>query len=158
MADEQLALLGIEAESIIKFLDLDADIGDEMLGIMFIACHPFPPPEARVALTIRLIGRLKTEEIARAFLVSKRAMTQHIDRAKRGFANAHLAFELPQGTEHPEHQPSVLEVFYLIFNEGYSTTKVEDWIRSKPCNEALWLGHILAGLAPSESKFTASFC
>ncbi|MBT1154503.1 RNA polymerase sigma factor [Aminobacter anthyllidis] len=152
MAEGKIALLGVEAESMVGLPDLDDDIGDEMLDLMFIACHPVLPPEARVALTLRLVGGLTTEEIARAFLVSEQAMAQRIVRAKRSLAEAQLAFERPQGTERTERLSSVLEILYLVFNEGYSATKGEDWMRPQLCNEALRLGRILAGLAPSESE------
>lgn len=152
MAEGKIALLGVEAESMVGLADLDDDIGDEMLDLMFIACHPVLPPEARVALTLRLVGGLTTEEIARAFLVSEQAMAQRIVRAKRSLAEAQLAFERPHGTERTERLSSVLEILYLVFNEGYSATKGEDWMRPQLCNEALRLGRILAGLAPSESE------
>ncbi|HEV7829574.1 MAG TPA: RNA polymerase sigma factor [Pseudonocardiaceae bacterium] len=136
--------------------DLDAavddDIGDDLLRLVFTACHPVLSTEARVALTLRLLGGLKTEEIARAFLVSESTVAQRIVRAKRTLAQARVPFEVPQGAERAARLSSVLEVLYLIFNEGYSATSGEDWIRPALCEEALRLGRILAELAPHEPE------
>jgi RNA polymerase sigma factor (sigma-70 family) len=131
---------------------VDDDIGDDLLRLVFTACHPVLSTEARVALTLRLLGGLKTEEIARAFLVSESTVAQRIVRAKRTLAQARVPFEVPQGAERVARLSSVLEVLYLIFNEGYSATSGEDWIRPALCEEALRLGRILAGLAPHEPE------
>ena len=134
------------------FPDLDAalddDIGDDLLRLIFTACHPVLATEARVALTLRLIGGLTTEEIARAFLVPEPTVAQRIVRAKRALAEARVPFEVPGGDALAERLSSVLEVIYLIFNEGYSATKGDDWVRPALCEEALRLGRILAELAP----------
>jgi RNA polymerase sigma factor (sigma-70 family) len=131
---------------------VDDDIGDDLLRLVFTACHPVLPTEARVALTLRLLGGLKTDEIARAFLVSESTVAQRIVRAKRTLAQARVPFEVPQGAERATRLSSVLEVLYLIFNEGYSVTSGEDWIRPALCEEALRLGRILAELAPREPE------
>ncbi len=131
---------------------LDDDLGDELLGLIFTACHPVLSPEARAALTLRLIGGLTTDEIARAFLASEAAIAQRIVRAKKTLANAGLTYEVPRGKERDERLASVLEVVYLIFNEGYSATAGEDLIRPSLCAEAQRLGRILAGVAPKEPE------
>ncbi|HVX87785.1 MAG TPA: RNA polymerase sigma factor [Gemmatimonadales bacterium] len=131
---------------------LDDPIGDDLLGLIFMTCHPILSTEARVALTLRLLGGLATPEIARAFLVPEPTIAQRIVRAKRTLAEAKVPFEVPRGTELHERLPSVLEVVYLIFNEGYSATAGEDLIRPTLCEEALRLGRILAGLAPQEAE------
>nr|WP_291270651.1 RNA polymerase sigma factor [Geothrix sp.] len=131
---------------------LDDPIGDDLLRLMFIACHPRLSPEARTALTLRLLGGLTTEEIARAFLVPEPTVAQRIVRAKRTLAEARVPFEGPHGAELRDRLASVLEVIYLIFNEGYSATAGEDWIRPGLCEEALRLGRILAGLVPQEPE------
>jgi len=131
---------------------LDDDIGDDLLRLVFTSCHPVLSTEARVALTLRLIGGLTTEEIARAYLVPEPTVAQRIVRAKRTIAEARIPFEVPRGAERAERLSSVLEVIYLIFNEGYSATAGEDWLRPQLCNEALRLGRILAGLAPDEPE------
>ena len=131
---------------------LDDDIGDDLLRLIFTACHPALTTEARVALTLRLIGGLTTEEIARAFLLSEPTVAQRIVRAKRTLADKRIAFEVPRGAELDERLASVLEVIYLIFNEGYSATAGDDWMRPQLCEEALRLGRVLAGLAPSEPE------
>jgi RNA polymerase sigma-70 factor (ECF subfamily) len=127
---------------------LDDDIGDDLLRLMFTACHPVLPAEARVALTLRLIGGLTTDEIARAFLGAEPAIAQRIVRAKRTLAEAKVPFEVPRGRDRAGRLASVIEVIYLIFNEGYSATAGEDWVRPALCEEALRLGRILAELAP----------
>ncbi|WP_275976193.1 RNA polymerase sigma factor [Geothrix oryzisoli] len=132
--------------------ELDDPIGDDLLRLMFIACHPRLSPEARTALTLRLLGGLTTEEIARAFLVPEPTVAQRIVRAKRTLAEARVPFEGPRGAELHDRLASVLEVIYLIFNEGYSATAGEDWIRPGLCEEALRLGRILAGLVPREPE------
>ncbi len=132
--------------------DVDDDVGDDLLRLMFIACHPVLSPEARVALTLRLLGGLKTEEIARAFLVPEPTVAQRIVRAKRTLAAARVPFELPASGELNERLASVLEVIYLVFNEGYSATAGDDWLRPELCNEALRLGRVLAQLAPTEPE------
>jgi RNA polymerase sigma factor (sigma-70 family) len=131
---------------------MDDDVGDELLGLIFAACHPVLSPEARVALTLRLIGGLTVAEIARAFLASEAAVAQRIVRAKKTLGEAGLSFEVPRGQERQDRLSSVLEVIYLIFNEGYSATAGEDLIRPALCAEAQRLGRILAGLAPDEPE------
>ncbi len=131
---------------------LDDDIGDDLLSLIFTACHPLLSSEARIALTLRLIGGLTTEEIARAFLVPEPTIGQRIVRAKRTLAEAHVPFETPRGAERAERLSSVLDVIYLVFNEGYSATSGEDWVRPQLCEEAMRLGRILAGLTPSEPE------
>src|SRR5262245_28160874 len=125
---------------------LDDDIGDDLLRLVFTACHPVLSPEARVALTLRLLGGLTTEEIARAFLVSEPTVAQRIVRAKKTLAKERVPFEVPGADELASRLSSVLEVIYLIFNEGYSATSGEDWMRPALCEDALRLGRILAGL------------
>jgi len=136
--------------------DLEAaaedDIGDDLLRLMFTACHPILSTEARVALTLRLLGGLTTGEIARAFLVPEPTVAQRIVRARRTLAEARVPFEVPRGTELAARLSSVLEVIYLVFNEGYSATAGDDWMRPALCEEALRLGRILAGLAPREPE------
>jgi RNA polymerase sigma factor (sigma-70 family) len=131
---------------------IDEDVGDDLLRLVFISCHPVLPSEGRVALTLRLLGGLTTDEIARAFLVPEGTVAQRIVRAKRTLAEAHVPFEVPRGDELAERLASVLEVVYLIFNEGYSATAGDDWMRPTLCAEALRLGRILAGLAPTEPE------
>ena len=128
------------------------DVGDDLLRLMFISCHPVLSKEARVALTLRLLGGLTTEEIARAFLVPEPTVAQRIVRAKRTLAAADVPFELPERAELGARLRSVLEVIYLVFNEGYSATAGDDWLRPELCNEALRLGRVLAGLAPTEPE------
>jgi len=131
---------------------MDDDVGDELLGLIFTACHPLLPREARAALTLRLIGGLTTEEIARAFLSNEATIAQRIVRAKRTLGKAGLTFEVPRGKEREQRLASVLEVLYLIFNEGYAATAGEDLIRPALCAEAQRMGRILAGLAPDEPE------
>jgi RNA polymerase sigma factor (sigma-70 family) len=131
---------------------LDDDVGDELLSLIFTACHPLLAPEARAALTLRLIGGLKTDEIARAFLSSEATVAQRIVRAKAALREAGLAYEVPRGRERNARLASVLEVIYLIFNEGYAATAGEDLIRPALCTEAQRLGRILAGLMPDEPE------
>ncbi|HSE46082.1 MAG TPA: RNA polymerase sigma factor [Gemmatimonadales bacterium] len=131
---------------------LDDDIGDDMLRLMFTACHPVLSTEARVALTLRLLGGLTTPEIARAFLVPEPTIAQRIVRAKRTLAEAKVPFEVPRGSERAARLASVLEVIYLIFNEGYTATAGEEWTRPALCEDALRLGRILAELDPEESE------
>jgi RNA polymerase sigma factor (sigma-70 family) len=131
---------------------LEDDIGDDLLRLMFTACHPMLSAEARVALTLRLLGGLTTEEIARAFLVPEPTVAQRIVRAKRTLAEKEVPFEVPRGEDRAGRLASVLEVLYLVFNEGYSATAGGDWIRPQLCEEALRLGRVLAGLAPEEPE------
>jgi len=131
---------------------LDDDIGDDLLRLVFVACHPVLPTDARVALTLRLLGGLTTAEIARAFLVSEPTVAQRIVRAKRTLSDKRVPFEVPRGAELGARLASVLEVIYLIFNEGYAATAGEDWMRPQLCEEALRLGRVLAGLAPDEPE------
>jgi RNA polymerase sigma factor (sigma-70 family) len=131
---------------------LDDDIGDDLLRLVFISCHPVLSTEARVALTLRLLGGLTTDEIARAFLVPEPTVAQRIVRAKRALSEARVPFEVPRGPDLAARLSSVLEVIYLIFNEGYSATAGEDWMRPALCEDALRLGRILAELAPNEPE------
>jgi RNA polymerase sigma-70 factor (ECF subfamily) len=131
---------------------IDDEVGDDLLRLIFIACHPVLSTEARVALTLRLLGGLTTEEIARAFLASEPTIAQRIVRAKRTLADEHVPFEVPRGPELAARLASVLEVIYLVFNEGYSATAGDDWMRPALCEEALRLGRILAELAPKEPE------
>src|SRR6187399_3234437 len=146
----------IEARAEFSAKDLDAalddDVGDDLLRLVFTSCHPVLSTEARVALTLRLLGGLTTEEIARAFLVPEPTIAQRIVRAKRTLADEKVPYEVPRGAELSARLSSVLEVIYLIFNEGYSATAGEDWMRPALCDEALRLGRILAELAPLESE------
>ncbi|MGN9914310.1 RNA polymerase sigma factor [Phytohabitans sp. LJ34] len=135
--------------------DFDAaveDIGDDMLRLVFTACHPVLSTEARVALTLKVLGGLTTEEIARAYLVSESTVAQRIVRAKRTLAEKRVPFEVPSGAELPARLASVLEVIYLIFNEGYTATVGDDWMRPALCEDALRLGRIVAGLVPREPE------
>lgn len=144
-----------EVQQIQTAIDIDAlddEIGDDLLRRIFTACHPVLSSEARVALTLRLLGGLTTEEIARAFLVSEPTVAQRIVRAKRTLTEACVPFELPRGTELAERLVSVLEVIYLVFNEGYTATTGDAWVRPTLCEEALRLGRILAELAPQEPE------
>jgi RNA polymerase sigma factor (sigma-70 family) len=131
---------------------IDDHIGDDLLRLIFTACHPVLSTEARVALTLRLLGGLSTDEITRAFLVSEPTAAQRIVRAKRTLASKRVQFELPTPAELADRLASVLEIIYLIFNEGYSATAGDDWMRPALCEEALRLGRILAGLAPTEPE------
>ena len=131
---------------------LDDDIGDDLLRLVFISCHPVLSTEARVALTLRLLGGLTTDEIARAYLVPEATIAQRIVRAKRTLAKERVPFEVPRGAELPARLSSVLGVIYLIFNEGYSATAGDDWMRPALCEDALRLGRILAELAPKEAE------
>ncbi|MDU0339713.1 RNA polymerase sigma factor [Bosea rubneri] len=142
-----------EADPIVEIEEaLDDEVGDDLLRLIFTACHPVLAVEARLALTLRLIGGLTTEEIARAFLVPEPTMAQRLVRAKKALAEAKVPYEVPHGPELAERLGSVLEVVYLIFNEGYSATAGEDWVRPGLCQEAMRLGRILAGLAPQEPE------
>jgi RNA polymerase sigma factor (sigma-70 family) len=131
---------------------IDDHVGDDLLRLVFIACHPVLSREARVALTLRLLGGLTTEEIARAYLVPEPTVAQRIVRAKRTLADAHVPFELPRRPELAARLSSVLEVIYLIFNEGYAATAGDDWMRPALCEDALRLGRILAELVPNEPE------
>ena len=131
---------------------IDDYVGDDVLRLIFIACHPVLSTEARVALTLRLIGGLTTDEIARAFLTAEPTIAQRIVRAKRTLSDARVPFELPRPTELEGRLSSVLEVIYLVFNEGYSATAGDDWMRPTLCEEALRVGRILAALLPSEPE------
>jgi RNA polymerase sigma factor (sigma-70 family) len=132
--------------------DIDDPVGDDLLRLVFISCHPVLSTEARVALTLRLLGGLTTDEIARAFLVSEPTIAQRIVRAKRTLSEAHVPFEVPRGEELKKRLASVLEVIYLIFNEGYSATAGEDLIRPALCEDALRLGRVVAELTPEEAE------
>jgi RNA polymerase sigma-70 factor (ECF subfamily) len=158
MLEQKHAQLGYELEeqreSAVGELDesLDDPIGDDLLRLVFTCCHPVLTMEARVALTLRMLGGLTTEEIARAFLVPVPTVAQRIVRAKRTLADAKVPFEVPRGADLAGRLSSVLGVIYLIFNEGYSATGGEEWVRPDLCEEALRLGRVLAGLAPEESE------
>ena len=158
MLDRKHRQLGheLEAQQEMAMPDLDAAIddhvGDDLLSLMFTACHPVLSTEARTALTLRLLGGLTTDEIARAFLVPKATIAQRIVRAKRTLAAARVPFEVPRGAELAARLESVLEVIYLIFNEGYSATAGDAWMRPALCEDALRLGRILAELAPEEPE------
>jgi RNA polymerase sigma factor (sigma-70 family) len=130
----------------------DDDIGDDLLRLVFVACHPVLSTDARVAMTLRMLGGLQTHEIARAFLVPEPTIAQRIVRAKRTLACARVPFEVPRGDERARRLASVLEVVYLVFNEGYSATAGDDWMRPALCEDALRLGRVLAGLAPGEPE------
>src|ERR1700674_5511209 len=131
---------------------LDDDIGDELLRLIFTACHPRLSPEARAALALRMICGLTTEEIARAFLLPDATIAQRIVRAKRTLSESGLAYETPRGEELSERLSSVLEVVYLIFNEGYTAARGQDWLRPQLCNEALRMGRVLTSIAPHEPE------
>ena len=131
---------------------MDDNIGDDMLRLVFIACHPVLSTEARVALTLRLLGGLTTDEIARAYLSAEPTIAQRIVRAKRTLTEAQVPFEVPRGAEFSGRLSSVLQVIYLIFNEGYSATSGDDWMRPALCEEALRLGRIVAELVPNEPE------
>jgi RNA polymerase sigma-70 factor (ECF subfamily) len=131
---------------------LSDDIGDDLLRLVFTACHPVLPPEARVALTLKLVGGLSTAEIARAYLAQESAIAQRLVRAKRTLSEARVPFEVPRGAELEARLASVLEVVYLVFNEGFAATAGEDWTRPALCEEALRLGRVLAGLMPREGE------
>jgi RNA polymerase sigma-70 factor (ECF subfamily) len=150
---EKHAQLGVPPDAI--EVDFDGgvdDIGDDLLNLMFMACHPVLSPDARVALTLRLLGGLRTDEIARAFLVPEATMAQRIVRAKRTLVAAHVRFEPPGPEERGARLASVLEVLYLVFNEGYVATSSDDWMRIELCAEAMRLGRVLANLAPEEAE------
>jgi RNA polymerase sigma factor (sigma-70 family) len=142
---QEMAVPDLEAQ-------LDDNVGDDLLRLMFISCHPVLSTDARVALTLRLLGGLSTEEIARAFLSPEPTIAQRIVRAKRTLAENRVPFEVPRGTELASRVSSVLEVIYLVFNEGYAATAGDDWLRPGLCEDALRLGRILAELAPHEPE------
>jgi RNA polymerase sigma factor (sigma-70 family) len=158
MAGRKLEALGKDMEGLLESHDealidaLDDDIGDDMLRLIFTACHPALSVEAQVALTLRLLGGLATDEIARAFLVPEATVAQRIVRAKRTLAGEAVAYEVPRGDELNERLAAVLRVVYLVFNEGYAATAGEDWMRPALCEEALRLGRVLAGLMPREAE------
>ncbi|HEX8944729.1 MAG TPA: RNA polymerase sigma factor [Gemmatimonadaceae bacterium] len=146
--------LETQQESAVPDLDaaIDETVGDDLLRLVFISCHPILSVEARVALTLRLLGGLTTEEIARAFLVPESTVAQRIVRAKRTLSDAHVPFEVPRGADLAARLSAVLKVIYLVFNEGYSATAGDDWVRPALCEDALRLGRILAGLMPAEPE------
>ena len=144
-AERETALANLHAA-------IDDDIGDDLLRLIFTACHPVLSAEARVALTLRLLGGLTTDEVARAFLVPEKTVAQRIVRAKHTLSEARVPFEIPRGADRADRLSSVLEVIYLIFNEGYSATAGGDWMRPALCEEALRLGRVLAELVPQEPE------
>ena len=146
--------LEAQQEAAVPDLDaaLDDHVGDDMLRLMFTACHPVLSTDARVALTLRMIGGLTTDEIARAFLVPEATMAQRIVRAKRTLSESHVPFEVPRGAEFEARLGSVLQAIYLVFNEGYSATAGDEWLRPALCEDALRLGRILAELVPKEPE------
>ena len=151
------AYSNVTRDGAIKAIDaieaaIDDDLGDELLGLIFTACHPMLSPDARAALTLKVVGGLTTDEIARAFLSSEATIAQRIVRAKKAIAKAGLTFEVPRGAERAARLPSVLEVIYLIFNEGYAATAGDDLVRPGLCLEAQRLGRILAGLMPEDAE------
>jgi RNA polymerase sigma factor (sigma-70 family) len=148
----ELRLLGEASEPGVEAQASTEEIGDDLLRLIFTTCHPVLSTEARVALTLRLLGGLSTKEIARAFLVSEATVAQRIVRAKRTLSEAHVPFEVPDTDELDARLASVLEVLYLVFNEGYSATAGEDWMRPELCEDALRLGRILAELVPREPE------
>jgi RNA polymerase sigma factor (sigma-70 family) len=157
MLDRKHEQLGFELQALERAVpdletQMDDDIGDDLLRLIFTACHPVLATDARVALTLRLLGGLTTEEIARAFLVGVPTIQQRIVRAKRTLREARVPFEVPRGEERAARLESVLEVIYLIFNEGYTATAGDDWVRPALCEDALRLGRILAELAPREPE------
>ena len=158
MLERKHAELGVELEArqVSPEGDLDAalddDVGDDLLRLIFTTCHPVLSTDARVALTLRLLGGLTTDEIARAFLVPEPTVAQRIVRAKRTLAEARVPFEVPRAAERADRLASVLEVLYLVFNEGYSATAGDDWLRPALCEDALRLGRILAELTPGEPE------
>ncbi len=151
---EELGRAFEQQEQAVPDLDtaLDDDIGDDLLRLIFTTCHPMLSTEARVALTLRLLGGLTTDEIARAFLVAEPTIAQRIVRAKRTLSEQEVPFEVPRGAELAERLSSVLDVIYLVFNEGYTATAGDDWMRPALCEDALRLGRILAELAPREPE------
>src|SRR5687767_5910739 len=158
MLDRKHAELGYELEAKQESPEpelaeaIDDHVGDDLLRLVFISCHPVLSTEARVALTLRLLGGLTTDEIARAFLVPESTIAQRIVRAKKTLSEQKVPFEVPRGAELAARLSSVLEVIYLIFNEGYSATSGDDWVRPELCQDALRLGRIVAELAPAESE------
>jgi RNA polymerase sigma-70 factor, ECF subfamily len=154
LSNEKHAALGVPIDRV--DIDLDAavadDVRDDLLGLIFMACHPVLPNDARVALTLRLLGGLTTEEIARAYLVPAPTVAQRIVRAKRTLAATGVRFELPDATERAARLASVLEVIYLVFNEGYTATAGDDWMRTELCAEAMRLGRVVASVAPDEPE------
>jgi RNA polymerase sigma factor (sigma-70 family) len=146
--------LETQQESAVPDLDaaIDDNVGDDLLRLVFMSCHPVLSVEARVALTLRLLGGLTTEEIARAFLVPEATVAQRIVRAKRTLSEAHVPFEVPRGAELAARVSAVLKVIYLVFNEGYSATAGDDWVRPALCQDALRLGRILTGLMPTRAE------
>jgi RNA polymerase sigma factor (sigma-70 family) len=158
MLERKHELLGheLEAQQEAAVGDLDAalddHVGDDLLRLMFTACHPVLSPDARVALTLRLLGGLTTDEIARAFLVPEATMAQRIVRAKRTLSESGVPFEVPRGPDFEARLAPVLQAIYLVFNEGYSATAGDEWLRPALCEDALRLGRILAGLVPHEAE------
>ena len=153
----EIGALAEEADAGVAGIEaaLDDEVGDELLSLIFVACHPLLPPPARAALTLRLVGGLTSDEIARAFLATEATIAQRIVRAKKTLREARLAYEVPRGAERNRRLASVLEVVYLIFNEGYAATAGDDLIRPGLCAEARRLGRILAGSPPRSPRSSA---
>jgi predicted RNA polymerase sigma factor len=151
VADQQRSAIHNGTADFDAIID-DEDLTDDVLRLIFIACHPVLPTSSRVALTLRLLGGLTTDEIARAFMVAEPTIAQRIVRAKRTLGQKHIPFEVPSAPERTERLASVLDVLYLVFNEGYSATSGDDWLRPDLCREALRLGRMLAELAPDEPE------
>jgi RNA polymerase sigma factor (sigma-70 family) len=151
LAEKQHLLASDNIEEVPEFANRE-DLDDDVLRLIFVACHPLLSDEGRVALSLRLLGGLTTEEIAHAFLVPEPTIAQRMVRAKRTLSEAGVPFEVPRGEERAKRLPSVLEVIYLIFNEGYAATSGEDWMRPQLCQEAMRLGRILSHLAPKEPE------
>lgn len=153
MLDRKRGELALEITSEVPGPDSGAtSVGDDLLRLMLVACHPVLSKEARVALTLRLLGGLTTEEIARAFLTPEPTIAQRIVRAKRTLTEARVPFEVPEGDELFPRLPAILEVIYLIFNEGYAASSGDDWMRPELCQDAMRLGRVLAGLVPDEAE------
>jgi RNA polymerase sigma factor (sigma-70 family) len=148
----QLTEVGSETQPASFETELDEDVGDDLLRLILIACHPVLSTDARVALTLRMLGGLTTEEIARAFLIAEPTVAQRIVRAKRTLSEARASFEVPRGAELTARLEAVLEVIYLIFNEGYAASSGDDWMRPELCDDALRLGRILVQLVPNEAE------
>lgn len=154
LGEAKLALVGVAADQVEVDFDAAVDDGirDDLLGLVFMACHPVLSPDARAALTLRLLGGLRTDEVARAYLISEATAAQRIVRAKRTLAAANVRFEVPDAAARRERLDSVLEVIYLVFNEGYAATSGDHWMRVELCHEAMRLGRVLSELLPDDAE------